>query len=117
MECLCRALGGPGSARARLVSRLWEEYEAGVTPEAQLVKDIDKFEMLLQADEYEQANAPAACLAEPDAHLQLQSFFDSTAGKVKTHAVRSLELLLRRSRDARAAKTKQKQRPSESEYA
>ena len=42
MECLCRALGGPGSARARLVSRLWEEYEAGVTPEAQLVKDIDK---------------------------------------------------------------------------
>ena len=107
MEHLCSALGGAGSARARLISGLWEEYEAGVTPEAQLVKDIDKFEMLLQADEYERANASAACSVEPDAQLQLQDFFDTTAGKFKTRAVRSLELLLRQLRDARAAKAKQ----------
>ena len=106
MEHLCSALGGAGSARARLISGLWEEYEAGVTPEAQLVKDIDKFEMLLQADEYERANASAACSVESDAQLQLQDFFDTTAGKVKTRAVRSLELLLRQLRDARAAKAK-----------
>ena len=78
-----------------------------MTPEAQLVKDIDKFEMLLQADEYERANASAACSVESDAQLQLQDFFDTTAGKVKTRAVRSLELLLRQLRDARAAKAKQ----------
>lgn len=37
---------------AQLVA-LWEEYEAGETPAAALVKDVDKYEMVVQAYEYE----------------------------------------------------------------
>lgn len=36
-----------------LLVNLWKEYEDGITPEAQIVKDLDKYEMLLQAYEYE----------------------------------------------------------------
>ena len=32
---------------------LWKEYEENVTPEAMVVKDLDKFEMIQQAFEYE----------------------------------------------------------------
>lgn len=37
------------------VRNLWHEYEAGSSPEAQLVKEIDKFEFALQAAEYDQS--------------------------------------------------------------
>lgn len=33
--------------------KLWDEYEADESAEARLVKDIDKFELLLQLVEYE----------------------------------------------------------------
>jgi putative hydrolase of HD superfamily len=36
-----------------LLINLWKEYEDGVSMEAQVVKDLDKYEMLLQAYEYE----------------------------------------------------------------
>ena len=36
-----------------LLVSLWKEYEAGETQEALIVKDLDKYEMLLQAYEYE----------------------------------------------------------------
>lgn len=36
------------------IQSLWEEYEHATTPEALLVKDLDKFEMISQALEYEQ---------------------------------------------------------------
>lgn len=32
---------------------LWVEYEECVTPEAKIVKQLDKFEMIFQANEYE----------------------------------------------------------------
>jgi putative hydrolase of HD superfamily len=32
---------------------LWHEYETAVTAEAKIVKDFDKFEMIMQAHEYE----------------------------------------------------------------
>ncbi len=35
------------------IYNLWMEYETGSTLEARLVKDFDKFEMIVQADEYE----------------------------------------------------------------
>ncbi len=35
------------------IYNLWMEYETGSTIEARLVKDFDKFEMIVQADEYE----------------------------------------------------------------
>ncbi len=34
--------------------RLWEEYTRAATPEARLVKDVDKLEMVLQAQRYAQ---------------------------------------------------------------
>ena len=48
---------------------LWEEYSRGETPEAQLVKNIDKLEMLIQASEYEK-----------EQELSLSHFFESTEG-------------------------------------
>lgn len=38
---------------AREIVDLWQEYEDGQTAEAQFVKDLDKFEMIVQALEYE----------------------------------------------------------------
>ncbi|KAJ5971844.1 uncharacterized protein N7479_001762 [Penicillium vulpinum] len=40
--------------RATEISALWLEYEQGETPEAKWVKEMDKFECLVQAHEYEQ---------------------------------------------------------------
>ncbi|PVU94308.1 hypothetical protein BB561_002650 [Smittium simulii] len=54
------------------IEELWLEYEQGQTIEARLVKDLDKFEMITQAYEYEIANG-----------VKLQSFFDSTSGVFK----------------------------------
>lgn len=49
---------------------LWHEYEDAKTPEALFVKDLDKFEMIVQALEYEKSDKK-----------KLQGFFDSTRGK------------------------------------
>ena len=48
----------------RLIVDAWEEYEAGETPEARVVHQIDKLEALLQADEYR----------ETIPELQIESF-------------------------------------------
>jgi putative hydrolase of HD superfamily len=48
---------------------LWQEYEQGVTPEARAVKQLDKFDMIAQAFEYERDRGTHG----------LQEFFDSTA--------------------------------------
>ncbi|KAJ4901764.1 Metal-dependent phosphohydrolase [Raphanus sativus] len=36
------------------IAELWREYEANESPEAKVVKDFDKLEIILQALEYEQ---------------------------------------------------------------
>jgi putative hydrolase of HD superfamily len=72
---------------------LWEEYEAGETIESRYVKDIDKFEMILQADEYE-------C----EQGLKLDQFFESTKGYFKTSLFQSLDEQLRSQRSSRIAK-------------
>ena len=54
---------------------LWKEYEAGETPEAKLVKDMDKLEMILQALEYE---------TDGKNEESLDGFFDSTRDKWRT---------------------------------
>lgn len=43
-----QGLVGAGTAAAADISSLWHEYEAGSSPEALLVKDFDKLEMILQ---------------------------------------------------------------------
>ncbi|KAI1297781.1 hypothetical protein EDD11_006929 [Mortierella claussenii] len=57
---------------AQEISGLWEEYEAASTPEALLVKDFDKFEMVMQALEYEKSE-----------DATLEDFFAGTRGKFK----------------------------------
>ena len=57
------------------ILELWKEYEAGVTEEAKLVKDMDKLEMILQALEYE---------TDGKNKKSLDGFFDGTRGKWKT---------------------------------
>jgi len=54
---------------------LWKEYEAGATPEAKLVKDMDKLEMILQALEYE---------TDGKNEKSLDGFFDGVRGKWRT---------------------------------
>ncbi|CAH8660940.1 unnamed protein product [Schistosoma rodhaini] len=54
---------------------LWKEYVDQKTPEAVICKDFDKFEMLLQAYEYEHETL------EPG---KLESFFESTLGTFST---------------------------------
>ena len=58
---------------AQEVSELWEEYESCATPEAKLVKDFDKLEMILQAAEYEN-----------ESDINLEEFFSSVMGRLKT---------------------------------
>ncbi|KAJ3142023.1 hypothetical protein HK101_003328 [Irineochytrium annulatum] len=82
MDELVKDLGAEGSE----IRALWEEYEAGVTEEARLVKDLDKLEMLVQAYEYEK-----------DQGVELGEFFESTVGRIKTTTGKMvLEALVRR---------------------
>lgn len=62
------------SASAAEFRSLWEEYEAQETMEATVVKDLDMFDMILQAHEYE------VDMKDPG---RLQEFFDSTNQKFK----------------------------------
>lgn len=51
---------------------LWQEYEDQETKEAKFVKDLDRFEMILQAHEYEDSEGKPGWL---------QEFFDFTKDK------------------------------------
>lgn len=63
------------------IKDLFLEYENNKTPESKFVKDLDKFEMILQAHQYEQeAHKPGF----------LQEFFDSVDGKLQTPVVKKL---------------------------
>ena len=46
---------------------LWMEYEEGSSGEAVVARQLDKFEMIVQADEYERSHS-----------TRLDSFFEST---------------------------------------
>jgi putative hydrolase of HD superfamily len=72
-----------GNEEALEMRELWLEYEDGLTLEAQIVKDLDKFEMICQAYEY-----------EVEQNKSLESFFTSTMGKFKTDIVKSWVSLL-----------------------
>lgn len=53
---------------AEEIRSLWLEYEQGPSLEAAIARQLDKFEMILQANEYE--------IAQPE--KVLDSFFEST---------------------------------------
>nr|XP_023898355.1 HD domain-containing protein 2 isoform X2 [Quercus suber]POF27041.1 hd domain-containing protein 2 [Quercus suber] len=64
---MCKVLGG--GMRAEEIKELWQEYENNSSLEANLVKDFDKVELILQALEYETQHGKL-----------LDEFFLSTAG-------------------------------------
>lgn len=65
--------------------RLWEEYQAGETPEARFVKDLDKLETVLQAAEYEGARG-----------AELNEFSEMGEGRAWLPVTRELYAALRR---------------------
>ncbi|GMN62773.1 hypothetical protein TIFTF001_031853 [Ficus carica] len=71
LDHMCKLLGGGSSAKE--IGELWMEYEENSSPEAKVVKDFDKVEMILQALEYESEQGK-----------DLDEFFQSTAGKFQT---------------------------------
>ena len=62
------------------IMNLWEEYSKRETAEALAVKDLDRFEMILQAFEYEKAEQRAG---------ELESFFTGTEGKFQHPEVKT----------------------------
>ncbi|KAG8232928.1 hypothetical protein J437_LFUL011037 [Ladona fulva] len=70
---------------------LFKEFEEQNTPEAKFVKDLDRFDMILQAFEYEKK--------ENKPH-RLQEFFDSVNGKLSHPLVVSLSKELEKQRTA-----------------
>lgn len=89
MECI-RDMLGPILGGETFLS-LWQEYEAGQTYESKLLKDLDKIEMILQAQEYE---------VEGNHVQSLDGFFNSTDGKWRTDIGRewAAEIVARRKR-------------------
>lgn len=79
-----------GSGLGRELYDLWLEYDQGETEDARLVKEIDKLEMIIQADEYER-----------DQGKDLGEFFESVEGVFHTPLIKSLNKELRDQRDAR----------------
>merc|ERR1719356_1423679 len=84
---ICDDLGGEVGEEIR---SLWEEFEAGDTTEAQHLRDLDKFEMVLQASEYEESQG-----------LPLPDFFRTTEGKFATPLFRKLDAEVRSRRAKR----------------
>ena len=74
---------------------LWNEYEDGETPAARVAKQLDKYEMIVQADEYEKANI--------DEKKRLDSFFKSTEGYFTHPEIAEWDKLLRGAREQRWA--------------
>lgn len=72
--------------RAQLIIGAWEEYEAGETAEAKLVRQIDKLETWLQATEYQ--------AAQPE--LIIESFRLGTEEAVTDPRLRELLRLMRK---------------------
>ena len=69
-----------------------QEYENQETPEAKIVKDFDKFDMILQAFEYE---------TEQDRLGSLEEFFKSTENVFKHPKIKSwVEELYKQRHDA-----------------
>uniref|UniRef100_V9LD78 5'-deoxynucleotidase HDDC2 n=1 Tax=Callorhinchus milii TaxID=7868 RepID=V9LD78_CALMI len=71
---------------------LWEEYENQSSFEAKYVKELDRFEMIMQAFEYEELEPKPG---------RLQDFFDSTKGKFHHPEILQLVTALNTERNSR----------------
>jgi putative hydrolase of HD superfamily len=73
---------------------LWHEYDAAASPEARLVKELDKLETVLQAWEYG--------TRDDVGHAALDEFWETAGVRLTSPATRALLAALRRERDADA---------------
>jgi len=72
-----------------LIYNLYKEYEAKETPEAKFVKELDGFDLIFTAGNYEKRdNAPFKC----------QIYFDQLKGKFKNPFIKKLVLALEEQR-------------------
>mmetsp|Transcript_568 Transcript_568/g.728 ORF Transcript_568/g.728 Transcript_568/m.728 type:complete len:330 (-) Transcript_568:1633-2622(-) len=83
-----------GSVRAKEIHDLWNEYEARESGEARLVKDIDRLEMILTAEGYEESGGGCCDLGE---------FFEGVRGKIQHPTVRSWQAVIERDRAIRSS--------------
>ena len=72
------------------ILELWIDYEHQKSPEAHVAKNLDKYEMIVQADEYER-----------EQNKVLQSFFDSTKDSFTHPEVHAWANVLWNERDKR----------------
>ncbi|XP_059837484.1 HD domain-containing protein 2 [Hypanus sabinus] len=93
MKCLTALLNNDASKE---ILELWQEYENQSSNEATYVKELDRFEMIAQAFEYEE-------MEEKPGHLQ--EFFDSTKGKFNHPEILQLVTTLNTERDAKMKKS------------
>ncbi|KAL0327067.1 UNVERIFIED_CONTAM: 5'-deoxynucleotidase hdd1 [Sesamum angustifolium] len=90
LDEMCKVLGG--GMRAEEIKELWLEYENNSSLEANLVKDFDKVEMILQALEYETEHGKV-----------LDEFFLSAAGKIQTEIGKKWAAEITSRRNSRSA--------------
>jgi len=84
---IASSLGGVGGAE---IVYLWRELQKGETPEALYVRDMNKLDMVMQADTYEQTQA-----------VRLDDFFNTTSNAYKTSLFQSLDAEVRTRRARR----------------
>lgn len=90
-DALRMIVGNIGHAEiADEILSLWLEYENGTSKEAEIAKNLDKFEMIIQADEYEQTQG-----------ARLDRFFESTKDSFTHPEVLEWNKALRNDRDTR----------------
>ena len=68
----------PANIRA-VYSSAWNEFSGGKTPEARLVRDCDKLEMIIQASEYQEAG---------NDHIKLMRFWHAEINGDEAKAIR-----------------------------
>jgi len=70
-------------------SSLFDEYESQSTIESQIVKEFDRFDVMLQAFQYEKSEFETKGRV-----VRFQEFFDNAAGKIKSkHVIQLCEAL------------------------
>ena len=86
------------SQTAKEIRELWEEYEKGATPEAKWVQEMDKFDCLVQAHEYEQRTYGLKDLTE----------FQGQSGKIHSAEAKEWVAQLQQERDDHLDKRKKR---------
>lgn len=95
LESIVRDLDD-GGALGSEIRDLWFEYEERTTDEAKVASQLDKFEMIVQADEYEKQHAAEG--------KRLDSFFSYTEGYFTHPEVGAWDQALREQRRQRLSK-------------